>query len=69
MFGRTTELKERNGRLVWEKSRLENDIRLLEEELEEVKTSRKKWRDKASNLRRERRHLVQELKIQEGEAS
>jgi chromosome segregation ATPase len=65
MFGsKTRQLEAEKRKLNWELERMKNDIRLLEEEVEEIKVSRRKWRDRASNLRRERRHLVQEIKLQ-----
>ena len=64
MFGaKRRGLEEEVRKLKWEAERRKNDIRLLEEELEEMKASRRKWRDRASNLRRERRHLVQQINL------
>ena len=64
MFGaRRRELEAEVRKLKYQADCRQRDIRVLEQELEEVRISRRKWRDKASNLRRERRHLVQQIKL------
>lgn len=65
MFGAKRRKLENNiHALKWEKFQLEQELNDIKTELEEMRISRRKWRDRASNLRRERRHLVQELKLQ-----
>ncbi len=44
--------------------RFKDQLRQTRNELDEVKTSRAYWRDKASSLRRQRRHLIQQLQTQ-----
>ncbi len=61
MFGRKAqEIESLKNRIV----RLEIELVGFKEDLEDMTASRKKWRAKASNLRRERRHLVQQLQLQ-----
>jgi len=65
MWGsKTKELELTNKKLDWEIKRLEREVRTLQLDNEDIKSSRGKWRRKARSLRQQRSHLLQQLQLQ-----
>lgn len=68
MFGaKTKALETENKQLNFKIKTLERDVQTLQLNIEDVKSSRSKWRTKARSLRRQRKHLLQQLQIQGAE--
>ena len=68
MFGskKRQQIEDKNRKLGWEITDLKRRLESTQGELETVKTSRGKWREKAHNYRRQRTHLARELQTQKG---
>lgn len=68
MFGaKTKALETENKQLNFKIKTLERDVQTLQLNIEDIKSSRSKWRTKARSLRRQRKHLLQQLQIQGAE--
>ena len=59
-------IEDKNRKLGREVSDLKRHLEHTQGQLETVKTSRGKWREKAHNYRRQRTHLARELQTQKG---
>ncbi len=64
MFG-NKKLQKEKQELANRNHRLEYELDRIQKELNEIKDSRSKWREKAHDYRRQRTHLVRQLQTQE----